>query len=403
MESNPFNVGDRVVFHPSFKGWGYSRYEVKTLRIGHEYTVAKVQRGAYLLMKGYENQAGGGLYWTEFVPPGTTLTGEAYGCAIRVAARTVKEGGLVAFPTETVYGLGADATNPQAVQRVFDVKGRPATNPVIVHVADMEVARRYAAAWPLSATQLARRFWPGPLTLVLPKSDLIVASATAGRDTVGLRAPDHPLTLELLREFDGPLIGPSANRSSHISPTTAQHVRDELGDAVDVILDGGPCRLGIESTVLDLSSPQPAILRPGAVSRAQIEAVIGPVQMHHVVSDESVAASAPGQQARHYAPISPTYRFDIAQFNQLMRWCDAHRDSRVIVLHLSTIPPAPHANLKPLAMPPQPDDYARQMYASLRHADRQSPAAIWIEMPPDAPVWAAIRDRLKRASRAPPP
>src|SRR5688500_47215 len=194
---------------------------------------------------------------------------------IERAASLLRRGGLVAFPTETVYGLGADATNAAAIRRVFQVKGRPATNPLIVHVADESVARRYAREWPTAASKLAAEFWPGPLTLVLSKQPSIVLEVTAGLDTVGLRAPDHPLALELLRAFDGPVAGPSANRSSHVSPTTARHVRDEFpDDEIDLILDGGPCKVGIESTVLDLTSDPPRILRPGAVTREQIEAVI---------------------------------------------------------------------------------------------------------------------------------
>jgi L-threonylcarbamoyladenylate synthase len=318
------------------------------------------------------------------------------------AVSILKRGGIVAFPTETVYGLGADATNADAVRRVFDVKGRPSTNPVIVHVADAQVARRYAAAWPLSARQLAEKFWPGPLTLVVPKSDTIVGGVTAGRDTVGLRAPDHPLALELLRQFDGPLIGPSANRSSHISPTTAQHVRNELGDAVDLVLDGGPCKVGIESTVLDLVSARPRILRPGAISREQIETVIGAVELHQIVTDGSVPASAPGQHSRHYAPITPTYRFEAARIDQVEAWCDAHADRIAIVLRIGNVPTLQRANVQQTAMPTEADAYARQMYAALHHADRQSPAAIWVEMTPHTPQRLAVRDRLMSASRLPP-
>ena len=186
---------------------------------------------------------------------------------IKEAVRIVRAGGLVAFPTETVYGLGADATNPAAVGKIFQAKGRPPTNPLIVHVADIAVGKKYAAEWPKTAQLLAEKFWPGPLTLVLLKSRSIVDEVTAGKNTVGLRVPNHPLALELLRQFNGPLAAPSANRSTRVSPTTAQHVHDELGDKVDLILDGGPCTVGIESTVLDLTVDPPIILRPGAITR----------------------------------------------------------------------------------------------------------------------------------------
>src|SRR4051812_1359954 len=182
---------------------------------------------------------------------------------IRRAAQVLRSGGLVAFPTETVYGLGADATNADAVAKIFAAKGRPSTNPLIVHVADAATARRYATDWPVAASRLAERFWPGPLTLVLPKAMSIVSAVTAGLGTVGLRVPNHPLALQLLQDFSGPVAAPSANRSNRVSPTTAQHVRDELGDSVDVILDGGPCAVGIESTVIDLTTaPRPTLLRP---------------------------------------------------------------------------------------------------------------------------------------------
>lgn len=316
------------------------------------------------------------------------------------AVSILRAGGVIAFPTETVYGLGADARNAAAVQRVFDIKGRPSTNPVIVHVADATVGRRFASEWPDAATALVERFWPGPLTLVLPKVDAIVPAVTAGRSTVGLRAPDHPRTLELLRQFNGPLIGPSANRSTHVSPTTAQHVRDELGDALDLVIDGGPCRVGIESTVLDLSGASPAILRPGAISREQIQAIIGEVAMRPIVADASTAASAPGQQAVHYAPITPTYRFDPGD-HLIEQWIGVHPEKPAIALIIAA-QPRTSANIKCIAMPDRPEDYARQMYAALRHADRQSLAAIWIEMPPAEPEWLAVRDRLLRASRTPP-
>ena len=196
--------------------------------------------------------------------PGHRKKGWVVNAIVRAAA-IVRSGGLVAFPTETAYGLGADATNADAVAKIFTVKGRPPTNPLICHIADEEMAKRYATIWPLAASRIAQRFWPGPITIVVPKQPTIVDSVTAGLPTVGLRAPAHELTLQLIRVFDGPIAGPSANRSNHVSPTTAQHVRDEFADAIDMILDGGPCEVGIESTVLDLSTPRPTILRPGAI------------------------------------------------------------------------------------------------------------------------------------------
>lgn len=293
-----------------------------------------------------------------------------------LAISLLKAGKLVAFPTETVYGLGADATNAGAIRRVYDVKGRPATNPLICHVAGEEVAVRYARHWPAAAHQIAAAFWPGPITLVVEKTPDIVDLATAGGNTVGLRAPNHPLTLELLKKFDRPLAGPSANRSTRVSPTTAQHVRDELGDKVDLILDGGPCTVGIESTVLDLTADHPAILRPGHITRAQIEQIIGPVLYEHRVIRPSAAQSSPGQQLVHYAPVTPAYRFE------------SHERGKIDPTRAAVID-----------CDPDPIAYARTMYERLRLLDTQGLRTIYVEMPPDEPRWLAVRDRLMRATK----
>jgi L-threonylcarbamoyladenylate synthase len=303
---------------------------------------------------------------------------------IEQAVELLRRGRLVAFPTETVYGLGADATDAHAVARIFAAKGRPSTNPLICHVADESVARQYARRWPAHAAAIAQAFWPGPITLVLPKVNAIPDIVTAGRDTVGLRAPNHPLALELLRAFGKPIAGPSANRSNHISPTTAEHVRNELGDRVDLVLDGGPCAVGIESTVLDLSGDMPAILRPGGVSREQIEAVIGPVSVRHVVVNPNEAAVSPGQHARHYAPMTPAIRVE---------HLSARYPADVGLLALSgTDAPVQ------LLMPPDPAEYARRFYAALRQLDAMDLRLLVIELPPDTPAWAAVRDRIIRAT-----
>ena len=311
------------------------------------------------------------------------------------AIEILRAGGLVAFPTETVYGLGADATNASAVQHIFTAKGRPGTNPLIVHVADAERARRYAAIWPEAAQILSQTFWPGPLTLVLPKQSNIVDEVTAGRGTVGLRAPDHPLTLELLRRWDGPLAGPSANRSNHVSPTTAEHVRQELGDAVEMILDGGPCRVGIESTVLDLCGNVPKILRPGGVSREQIEAVIGPVEMFAGHIEQTVAAASPGQHAVHYAPRTAAFRFETPQRGLIQVDATDGRPNGLMAMCTSD---TLHKWGRIIAMPRDPAKYARHLYEVLRELDEMNLANIYIEMPPDEPAWVAVRDRLRRAT-----
>ena len=326
--------------------------------------------------------------------------------SIESAGAVLRRGGLVAFPTETVYGLGADATNADAVAKIFAAKGRPATNPLIVHVADAATARRYASDWPLTASQLAERFWPGPLTLVLPKAPAIVPAATAGLGTVGLRVPDHPLALQLLQSFGGAVAAPSANRSNRVSPTTAQHVRDELGGAVDLVLDGGPCRVGIESTVLDLTTQRPTILRPGGISRGQIENVIGAVDVGHPACEGSSPARSPGLQPMHYAPRTPAFRFESSRRSELDAELEGTRDRPIAALFLglsdTVLACADDDRTAPGGrwfMPSEPEAYARWLYRMLRLVDGCGAEQIWVEMPPDRPEWAAVRDRIVRATR----
>ena len=219
---------------------------------------------------------------------------------IEYAASLLRAGRLVAFPTETVYGLGANALDPEAVAQIYKVKGRPPTSPLIVHVASIEMAKSLVTTWPDLADRLARRFWPGPLTLVLEKHSSIPDIVTAGLPTVGLRMPAHPIALALIRTAAIPLAAPSANRFTHLSPTTADHVRQGLGGDVDLILDGGPCEVGIESTVLSLAGPQPVLLRPGGIPRAEIESMIGTITTTEDISDG--AHLAPGMHPRHYSP-----------------------------------------------------------------------------------------------------
>jgi L-threonylcarbamoyladenylate synthase len=324
--------------------------------------------------------------------------------AITQAVQILRTGGLVSFPTETVYGLGADATNPAAVRRIFAAKGRPATNPIIVHVADESAARRYAGNWPEAAARLARKFWPGPLTLVVPRSSVLAAEVSAGRDTVGLRAPDHPMALQLLRAFDGPIAAPSANRSTRVSPTTAGHVRDELKEAVDLILDGGPCQVGIESTVLDLSQAVPTILRQGAIAQGQIESEIGRVELFHGAVDPSVSAASPGQHAIHYAPGAPAFRFEPEQIAAAMKLVEKELPESCAALWMGKAADGTKSlrQMKwqaSVALSNEPAAYARQLYAALRQLDLPEVKMILVEMPPDLPAWAAIRDRLTRATQ----
>jgi L-threonylcarbamoyladenylate synthase len=323
------------------------------------------------------------------------------------AAAILRRGGLVAFATETVYGLGADATNAEAVSKIFAAKGRPGTNPLIVHVADIATARRYVAAWPEAAERLARAFWPGPITIVLPKGKQIVDAVTAGLETVAIRCPDHPVALELLRRFGGAVAAPSANRSSRISPTTAEHVRRELGDKVELILDGGPCLVGIESTVIDLASGSAAILRPGGISREQIEQVIGPVEVRSLKISQDEPSVSPGQQAVHYSPVTPTFRIaeeDAARFPTLFGG-KLGRSQIFVIIRGTQLAAQLEKWINPestIEMPASAGDYARRLYSALHEADGRKANVIWIQEPPGDASWDAVRDRLWRAARPAP-
>jgi L-threonylcarbamoyladenylate synthase len=323
---------------------------------------------------------------------------------IEAAVEILRSGGLVALPTETVYGLGADATNSRAVRKIFLAKGRPSGNPLIVHVADISVAKRYVAAWPKSAQKLARALWPGPLTLILPKGRRIAAKVTAGLKTVAIRCPDHPLALKLLRQFAGPIAAPSANRSNRISPTTADHVRRELGDKVDLILDGGPCRVGIESTVVDLTSPRPTILRPGAVSQQRLQELLGPVEIRPAVADDSKPARSPGQQAVHYSPSTPAFRLAEADVKRVSAMFAGPGGKNAVLLLIRGTKLARRVGKRCkseaiIEMPSAAVQYARRFYAALREADDRHADVIWVQQPPDESAWDAVRDRVFRATR----
>ncbi|MDR2562214.1 MAG: threonylcarbamoyl-AMP synthase, partial [Holophagales bacterium] len=222
--------------------------------------------------------------------------------AISKAAGILKSGGLVAFPTETVYGLGADGLNQNAVEKIYEAKGRPKTNPLILHVADVEAAAPLVADWPRMAQELADKYWPGPLTIVLQASDLVPEIVRAGNPTVALRSPAHPVALDLLRRFNGPLAAPSANRAAELSPTKSEHVVKALGGAVGLVLDGGPTRAGIESTIISLAETPPRVLRPGPISISELEETIGPVAVFCGAVERGATQAAPGMSSRHYAP-----------------------------------------------------------------------------------------------------
>jgi L-threonylcarbamoyladenylate synthase len=312
------------------------------------------------------------------------------------AAAVIRRGGLVAFPTETVYGLGADALDATAVRRIFDAKGRPGYNPLIVHVASAEEARGLAAAWPETAAHLAAHFWPGPLTLVVPKRADVPDEVTAGLDSVALRVPSHPVALALLRAARRPIAAPSANRFTQLSPTTAAHVVKGLGERVDVVLDGGPTDVGIESTVVDCTGERPVVLRPGMVSVAALEAVVGAVTLAGERPGATEPAGeaprrSPGMLDRHYAPRAE------------LRWLTpgtvaalpAGVVSGALLLHAPD-PGVTHATV----LPAEPTAYARALYAALHRLDDLGCAIVLVEPPPAGGAWAGVQDRLGRAVRA---
>ncbi|HJV91568.1 MAG TPA: L-threonylcarbamoyladenylate synthase [Holophagaceae bacterium] len=304
------------------------------------------------------------------------------------AAAILRRGGLVAFPTETVYGLGADALNPRALERIFEAKGRPRSNPLILHVAGLTMARGLVTEVPLRALRLMEAFWPGPLTLILPKHPCVPDEATAGGSTVALRMPEHPLALALLRTFGGPIAAPSANRSEHVSPTTAEHVRADLGDRVDLILDGGPCRSGLESTVVDLSGPVPRLLRPGPLAPPALVAVLGmdlaPPRPAHGIQ------RSPGQARRHYAPGLPVIlraQGEALPSSGPLGWMSLE----------PTRETCPQVSVR-IEMPRDPTDYGRALYGVLRDLEQLPLRGLVVDRPPDTPPWQAVQDRLHRAS-----
>ncbi len=299
-------------------------------------------------------------------------------------------GGLVAFPTETVYGLGADGLNPEAVARIYAAKGRPATNPVILHVADAAAARELVSSWSAEAQGLAERFWPGPLTLVLPASNLVPSIVRAGGSTVALRCPAHPVALALIRATGRPLAAPSANRSQHLSPTLAQHVASSLGDAVDLILDAGPTAAGLESTILDLTGGRPRILRPGPIGPAELAVLVGPVDLWEGAVKAGEVQAAPGMAERHYAPRA---RLElVAPGAGLMEV-----SGLVAYVGLGSLPDLPET-VRGILLPMDADAVAARLYALLHELDDAGFERIFMERPPENEAWLAVRDRLWRAS-----
>ncbi len=307
---------------------------------------------------------------------------------VQRAAELLRRGRLVAFPTETVYGLGADASSSEAIARLYAVKGRPGDHPVIVHFADAQKAFEWARDVPDAARKLAAKFWPGPLTLILKRAPNVGDFVTGGQDTVGLRVPAHPLAHELLVAFGGGLAAPSANRFGRVSPTTAGHVRDDLGTDVDLILDGGPCGVGIESTIVDLSRGRPVLLRPGGIGIAELETALG----EPVTLPDADAPRVSGSLPAHYAPRTPARLLPAAALDAEI----ARLGSEAAVLALS--PPDDRVDFW-VRLPKDPVAYAQKLYSALRELDGTGSKMLLIESPPDSPEWRAVLDRLRRAAR----
>jgi L-threonylcarbamoyladenylate synthase len=302
------------------------------------------------------------------------------------AARILRSGGLVAFPTETVYGLGADASSASAMAKLYAVKRRPAGHPVIVHFASADAAFGWAHEVPQSARKLAKAFWPGPLTLVLKRSQKAQDFVTGGQDSVGVRVPSHPVAHELLELFGSGVAAPSANRFGRVSPTTAAHVRDDLGADVDLVLEGGPTEVGIESTIVDLSGAAPVLLRPGRITRFDIESVLG----SEFAEKDAASPRHSGGLERHYAPRTPARLVPAYDLDKEI----ARLKEKVAVLAFSR--PDERVDYW-LRMPRDPHAYAQKLYAALRELDTAGCDEILIEAPPDTPEWNAVDDRLKRA------
>jgi len=330
----------------------------------------------------------------------STHSPELFQKAVRRAAELLRAGEVVALPTETVYGLAANALNEKAVAKIFQVKGRPANNPIIVHVASVEMAERCVNSWPGLADKLAAAFWPGPLTLVLPRTKAIPDNVTAGGTTVGVRWPSHPFIQAVIHACDFPLAAPSANLSSRLSPTNAEHVRKQFGGKIPLIVDGGQSQVGIESTVLDLTASPPQVLRPGMIHAESLVAVCGEVQSQEfkVQSPDSVLRS-PGLLKKHYAPKARLL---------ILSWSDdadlksqvANRKPQIASCHVIAHTRIPSAKnfAQVSVMPHEAEAFARAMYAELHHCDAAGAGLIIVETPPESPEWSGIADRLRRAS-----
>lgn len=312
--------------------------------------------------------------------------------SVNQATSILHAGGLVAFPTETVYGLGADAQNPEAVKRIFTTKGRPADHPLIVHISDARQMSDWAKNIPDSAWKLAEAFWPGPLTMILSRLSNAPDAVTGGLDTVALRVPDHPMALTLLSAFRGGIAAPSANCYGRVSPTSAQDVREELKDGVDLVLDGGRCSIGIESTIIDLSTKTPRVLRPGKITREEISSVLGKSVGN--VSKKTVAY--PGSKPSHYAPRARVILSSLDNVEQQLEESLKHTEK--VGLMAPSQPAALQKDVIWLPLLEDMNEQAHDLYHSLRHADRLGLQVLVVVMPCDVGIGHAVCDRLLRAA-----
>lgn len=330
-----------------------------------------------------------------------THTPALFDAAVKRATELLRAGEVVALPTETVYGLAANALDEKAVAKIFRIKDRPANNPIIVHIASVEMAKRCVTAWPNPAEKLARAFWPGPLTLVLPCAKEIPGRVTAGGQTVGVRWPGHPFIQAVIRECGFPLAAPSANLSGRVSPTNAEHVRKQLGDKISLIVDGGQSQVGIESTVLDLTVSPPQVLRPGMIHAESLAAVIGEVrsQKSEVNREHGETLRSPGRLRRHYSPkarlLVLSWRDD-ANLNSQLSTLNAQLLDCHVIAH-THIPSVEHF-ARVSVIPHDAEAFARAIYAELHCCDAAGAGLIVVETPPKSPEWSGIADRLRRAS-----
>ena len=322
-----------------------------------------------------------------------------------LAAEIIRRGGLVGIPTETVYGLGANGLDAEAVSHIFEAKGRPQDNPLILHIADVSWLERYCKDIPLTAYKLAEAYWPGPMTMILPRKDMVPDAVTAGLDTVGMRCPSHPLCHELIRLADVPIAAPSGNTSGRPSPTTADHMREDMDGKIDAIVDGGPCSVGVESTIIDLTCTPPRLLRPGGISLEQLRAVLGPVDVDPAVTRLLSAGEkpkAPGMKYRHYAPKAPVtvVSGDPETAAEYIAAHAAPEDGVIcfdefMPLFTSRTGTRPVMDLGPAG---DKEEQARHIFDALRSFDHTSVPAIWAQCPDTTGIGLAIANRLNKAA-----